>query len=373
MCIEIRKEGLCYAGKSQEAIRPVLIADQETLSSQYVFLQHLFVGLAAESCTTALVCPAQNLTGLLPAGPVELITYTPPAIPGLWRRNDDRLLAALRQFKPTVLHSLSTGKALLTRRFARRLDVPYVVTFNSLKRQLLRGFVSSKRCAAVITYTPAVALKVAKTYPALSNRIEQINMGTFAEDKCVCFPEPGRTASLVIVRPLRCESDFEPLLNAIKHLVIEGYELMVVIIGTGRAEQRIRKLLRNLGLWQIVNIIANVRSLRSVFSGADIYVQPQPAPAFDGNMLQAMSVGMAVAACASRDDELALDGQTAVVFDPADELSIYAALQRILDRPQFARQIASNAQQQIREKYSVSKMVSAFLNTYRNASQWPIN
>jgi len=62
---------------------------------------------------------------------------------------------------------------------------------------------------------------------------------------------------------------------------------------------------------------------------------------------------------------LIIDGKTAVVFDPEDELSIYGSLQRLFDRRELTRQLACGSQEYLRENYTVSKMVSDILQTYR--------
>jgi len=66
---------------------------------------------------------------------------------------------------------------------------------------------------------------------------------------------------------------------------------------------------------------------------------------------------------------LIIEGKTAVVFDPDDELSIYNCLRQLFDRREFARQLARGAQQYLRENYSVSKMISSTLQIYRDAQQ----
>jgi len=86
--------------------------------------------------------------------------------------------------------------------------------------------------------------------------------------------------------------------------------------------------------------------------------------------LEAMSVGSAVAACKGGVDDLILEDRTAVVFNPDDELSIRAGLQRLFDRQEFARQIARQAQDYVREHHSVSTMISAILQAYHQAQQW---
>jgi len=83
-----------------------------------------------------------------------------------------------------------------------------------------------------------------------------------------------------------------------------------------------------------------------------------------------MSVGSAVAACQGGVDDLIIEGRTAVIFDPNDELSIVGVLQRLLDRRDFARKTAKAAQKYLRQNYTVSKMISATLQTYHQAQQW---
>ena len=68
-------------------------------------------------------------------------------------------------------------------------------------------------------------------------------------------------------------------------------------------------------------------------------------------------------------DDLIIEDQTAVVFDPNDELSITRTLQRLLDGREFARKIANNAQEYLRNNHSVSKMISATLQVYHEVQE----
>jgi glycosyltransferase involved in cell wall biosynthesis len=80
-----------------------------------------------------------------------------------------------------------------------------------------------------------------------------------------------------------------------------------------------------------------------------------------------MSVGSAIAGCRGGVDDLIIEDETAVVFDSNDELSIMRTLQRLLDRHEFARQIAGTAQQYVRENHTVSRMISTILGIYDEA------
>ena len=91
------------------------------------------------------------------------------------------------------------------------------------------------------------------------------------------------------------------------------------------------------------------------------------ATAFNPLLLEAMSAGATVAGCKGGVEDLIIKGQTAVVFDPDDELSIYGSLQQLLNKREMARQLARGAQEHLRENYTVSKMVSSILQTYSEA------
>ena len=80
-----------------------------------------------------------------------------------------------------------------------------------------------------------------------------------------------------------------------------------------------------------------------------------------------MSVGAAVAACKGGVDDLMIEDQTALLFDPNDEMSILRALRQFLDRRELARQMAEASLEYLREIHSVSQMVSATIKVYRGA------
>jgi glycosyltransferase involved in cell wall biosynthesis len=354
----------------KKSLRPALIVSEKTFSEYSIFLEHLLVGLVDESIPVVLVCPANcNLASVVPPS-VRVIRHPAFNLPLLWRQNRSRLVEQLSDFKPTVLHCLCQSKAPLARQLAWQLDLPYLLMVNSLQKQFGRLFISSSRCAKIIVPAESIAANVAKLYPAFAERIERINIGTFTSETSSCFHQPRWLASMVTAHPLDNESDFENLFGAVKHLAIDGYEFMLVVTGGGRAEKRVWKLLTLLGLSQIVTIVPRLEMLRQVLAAGDIFIQPQPNNAFNPLLLEAMSVGAAVAACKGGVDELIIEDKTAVVFDPADELSIYGTLQRLFDRRELAQKIAAAAQQYLRENHTVSQMVSSTLHAYHDAQNW---
>jgi glycosyltransferase involved in cell wall biosynthesis len=359
----------------KKSLRVALIASQRTLDAYAAFLEHLVVGLADESIPVALVCPPSTDVDTVISGTASVIRYPLFELPFTEHLNRRILIERLAQFEPAVLHCLCESKAAITMYLAGEFNMPYVLSANSLRQQWRRLSISPAWCAGIIVPTKSVAESVGNAYPHFTDRINQINIGTFVEDDIKCFSSSSRLASIIVAPAggtLDNADDFENLFNAIRHLMIDRYEFMVVVVGEGRAEGQLRKLSTALGLSQVVTIVPRLKpwpaSLRR--AAGDIFIQPQPGFAFNPLLLEAMSVGTAVAACKGGVDDLIIEGQTAVVFDPDDQLSIKSTLQGLLDRRDFARKIAKGAQQYLRKNHTVSKMISAMLQSYGDAAQW---
>jgi len=349
--------------------RVALIASERTVCEHSTFLQHLLVGLADESIPAALVGPPRWDKGSVFAMAAELIEHPVFDVPFMGRLNTWLLAERLARFKPTVLHCLCETKASVAKHLARRLDIPYVLTVNSLRRRWSPLPVSPTHCAKIIVPAKSIAADMAKIHPRFADRIEQINVGTFVADTPGCFSEPSQLATLVTAHRFDNSDEFENLFGVVRHLLIHGYEFMMVVVGGGRAERQLWKLLAALGLLPIVTLVPRGIPWRSLLASGDIFIRPQPSTVFDPLLLEAMSLGVAVAACRGGVDDLIIQDQTALVFDQNDDLSILRTLQRLLDRREVARQIAGTALEHLRKNHSVSTMISATVQVYRALSR----
>ena len=353
----------------KEEIRPALLVDRISLRRYSGGLRHFLVALADEPCSAAIICPPDIDTESVLCPAVELIGYPLIRIPLFIRQNRSVLMQRLEKFKPTILHCIGSGKARLARIISRHLDIPYVVTFNRVERKLFKPFINPRHCTALVASSKAISDYLKKAYPRYGLRIRHINFGTFIEDNVACFSKDHRVASLIVAQPLKNVKDFEPLLNAIRHLVLDGNEFVLGIIGTGPAERKLYQLIRYLGLSQIVSLIPDMQPLRSVFAGADIFIQPSCTSDFNARLLEAMSVGMAVATCRKCIDDMLIPDRTAAFFDSNDELSIYDCLSVLLSKQAFAIKIATNGQDYLRKNHTVSRMTNALIQTYLSAQE----
>jgi glycosyltransferase involved in cell wall biosynthesis len=350
-----------------KSVRPALIISKHTIAMYSPLLEHLLVGLASESIPVILVCPSDYDVDSMAHGAVEVIRQPAIDLPLIMWLNGEKLAQRLAAFKPTVLHCLCESKGSLTKQISNLLDLPYVLTVNSIRQKWQHLPLSSKHCLKMITPARSIAASIAATYPKFADRLEQINAGTFVEESAGCFTDTRRLPSVIAVAHHGDEGQFKNLLAAVKSLVDEDYQLMLFITATGHTETTLRKSINQQRLSQTVIIIPELKPWRVLLTAADIFIQPAPSNYFNLLLLEAMSLGTAVVACKGGVDDFIIDGRTAAIFDPTDELGLKKTIQHLLDNPRFARRLAAGAQQYLKENHTVTAMVSSILRIYSEA------
>lgn len=350
-------------------VKPVLIVSQRTLSDYSICLRHLLVGLADESVPVGIVCPAGSSVESLVPLPIEVIKHPVYELPLLWLQSRRILLERLVKFGPTVLHCLCESKAAFTRQLSRLMDLPYVLTINSLQRRNTPFQISNNRCVKIIVPIESIAQSITKKNAKLAKHVEQINMGTFVDDEPCCFNEQSELANLVTSFLGESEKGFEQFLKAVKRLAADGYKFMLVIMSEGGAERKLRKMLSDPVFSEIAVVVPRLEPWRSVLTAGDIYIRPVASYSFEPLLIEAMSVGNAVAACKGGAADFILAERTAAVFNEGNEASIYETLRDLMEDREKAKRLARSAQEYLRKRHTVSAMVSATLKIYQQAQE----
>jgi hypothetical protein len=350
-------------------VRPVLLVDEGVYRNYAVYLRRILVGLGGTAHASAVVCPGDIDTSAVICPTVEKIEY--PALRlGIFKSTNQRiLLERLARFKPTLIHAFSPGQVELAAFLSEAIEIPFVVTFHGSPGRWHRCGKAISEAACVMAPSKVLIERASAMYPAIRGRIEHVPIGSYVEDTCACFSRANRPASLIAVHPLEEARLFEPLLGAVRHLALDGVELMLVLMGTGKAERAIRRQIRAMGLTPAVTIVPPMRPLRTVLAGADVFLHLKDCGQFNAQMLEAMGVGLAVAGASDQTSGLLTDGQTAALWDGTDELSIYGCLKRLLGQRDTARRLALNGQAFLQQQCGVSCMVDKVLAVYTATQQ----
>jgi glycosyltransferase involved in cell wall biosynthesis len=67
--------------------------------------------------------------------------------------------------------------------------------------------------------------------------------------------------------------------------------------------------------------------------------------------------------------DLVTDGQTGLLFPVGDPTQLAALTRRVLDEPQWARQLGQAARAWMQQEFSVEKMVERYMHLYQSIAQ----
>jgi glycosyltransferase involved in cell wall biosynthesis len=348
-------------------IRPLIVSDGGTIRRYCSSLRHLLFGFEAQGIPSAIVVPpASDIESFLFPG-VRIIEHPVLRFPLFYRQNRKRLIERVEEIKPSVIHCYGTSKMLLARSIAKHFGIPEVITIDSARIGRLARIIINRDFEKIIVPSNKITERLKNNFS--QEKISQVNIGTFADENCSCLSSANRLPSIMVLGQFDRFSDYEPLLGAIRHLTVDGYEFVAVFMGRGRAERQIRDFINQTGLVQTVSITPMIRPLQAVFRGCDIFIHSCCFGKFDPAVIDAASAGLAIAADRNNAEEFLRDGSTAVLFDGSDELSIYSAIQKLLDDKAFARSIATAAQEHLRSNNSISSMVSDLLKIYSEVAK----
>ena len=227
----------------------------------------------------------------------------------------------------------------------------------------------ARHASALLAPFQYIADHLSRQWPMLRERIRVIHPGCYVEDECACFAERDRRASVLHIGPLDRLEALEPLLQAIRHLVLDGVEFAFGIIGTGPAEMAVRKRIRALGLLPVVTLAPSLRPLRSLLAGCDIFVHLSNTAGCTMALMEAMSMGVAITGKGDPGGELLRDQETAALFDDQNEIHIYSVLKKMLLQREWTRKLAQEAQECLRRDYRVSRMLESLTALYREVQE----
>ena len=348
----------------EKVCRPILFVEADLLRLYPSFFRSTLVGLISSTGRPALAGPFQSDFYKVLCPTIEVFEY--PRFWQIWKhgRGMRCFWEALQQYRPTVLHGVWPAHARLLNFLSHQIGVPYVLSFFEFPTGIRRLIYPFEGAAALLAASEPITESLRHSGSKGDRQIYTVRPGCYVEDTCACFAEPNRLPSLVSVHPLNKAEEVEPFLQALRHLRLDGFEFFAAILGSGRAEHTVRRRIQMLGLSSIMSVVPIEESIHDVLCGADIFVYLRTQKRYDPLLLEVMGAGLAVAGAADPIGQLLQDGRTAVLFDPDDELSIYAALKKLLSRPEWARHLALAAQDYVRRNHPVSGMIEHLVKIY---------
>jgi len=194
---------------------------------------------------------------------------------------------------------------------------------------LFQSAVSSHRLIAVSHNTKRDLLHY---YPVQANAIDVIHHGV--DPSFFAIPRsPANT--LLCVSTLHPHKNVERLVRVFGALHARYPELRLVLAGIrGFATARIEETIATTGAAHAIEITGwlELDALRELYSRALAFVYPSTFEGFGMPVLEAMAAGIPTA-CSDIPPLREVAGGTALLFDPRDDASMHAALERVVTAP----------------------------------------
>ncbi len=181
--------------------------------------------------------------------------------------------------------------------------------------------------------------------------------------------KPPQTAEITLLHigGLIPSRDQRTLLDALAILRQQRLGVRLVIIGDGEERANLITHSRRLGISDHVNFRGYVDDVSEDLLAAAIYINPAIAEGFGIAVAEAMlSATPVVVADAGAHPELIEHSRTGILYRPHDSADLASAIRSLIDAPETARSIASNARNAALERFAPATFVESYLSILRS-------
>ncbi len=344
-------------------VNAVLCVDREAFDRFGRVLRHLSVGLVDQAVNLRLLSCDPSVEKLA-LGPVQTVVHQRIGWPVAERRTE-ALLDTLSSRPPTVVHALSGASYRVAGAIAEAFDTDLVFQVTSLKDCDAIANFAGPLVGRFVVLSPALATVLEEQLKIPEDRINVIRPGVLASQRIACFADPQRIPTLLCFSPFERGSGVDRLIKAVNYLRKREHAFMLFLLGAGRQESVLRRMIHERKLLSCVTFAHPVEGLNQILQNADIFVRPSKATAFTDDGLQAMGAGMAVVTLASSICDHFRNGETAVICEKAEAEPLANTIEQLLRDRSGTRHLATSAREYVRTHHTISRMAECTADVYR--------
>lgn len=343
-----------------------LCVDPLSLRRFRAMLRYLCVGLLDVAAQVRLVTSSPEAESLM-LGSVQQVFYRESFWP-FRRHHLARVLQALAGRAPNIVHGFSHRSLHMAVAIARRFNAHLVL--HALGMDDAEAFARPRSCPIerVIAVSQPIFDAIAEGGAVERERLNLVRPGLLAGEGPTCFTQSQRIPTILCTSQLIPPNGVDRLLEALRLVREHGHDFMAFLTGSGPMEHELRKTARATGLASAVTFAEPLGEAKQIMAGADIFVRPAIEGSPSVRTLQAMGAGMAVVTIQGGAADAYLHEVTGLVCPDARPTTLAAAIERLLIDHSFARTLATQAVQHIKQHHSVSAMCEALVQIYYDLS-----
>ncbi len=340
-------------------MKVTLVADRLTYNGRSTYALHLARGLKESGVDLRFCLPGGELRPQLDDLNIEnyIIKYNFFSF--------RRLVSFLAEFQPDILHITSEHALAVGRRIARHLRRSFVVSVHDL---LEVSGLSVGGAQAVVVTNEALREVLVNRFEVPKSKIRLIPRGVdlslfdlapvSLNDR---LPVVGCVGRLV---PGKGQDHF---IKAARRVLDNGFEALFLLVGEGKEEGKLRRLIRELDLTEFVTISPPIPDPRKVYRAIDIVVVPTVQAAGSTTALEAMAARRpVVASCVGDLIHLVRNEENGLTVEPGNSESLARAIIRLLADPDFAKRLGEKARQFVSARYPLTRMIEGTLALYQD-------
>ena len=209
-------------------------------------------------------------------------------------------------------------------------------------------------------------------YTIFNNKlgIESCVKNGFNRDKCIYIPnalhpipeaidrinKDDKTIKILSVGRFEQVKNYPFALSIIKELLKQNIEITYIIIGWGKEEETIRKLISKYGINNSVQVVINPSNLNDYYKGADLFLQTSKFEGLSNTIMEAMSFSIPVIATNVGDNKELIKNDYSGYFisDYNSELFINK-INYLIENPEKRIAFGLNAYNRLNANFSLSK------------------
>lgn len=165
---------------------------------------------------------------------------------------------------------------------------------------------------------------------------------------------------------------FHVALKALRHLIIQGMNVKLIVVGTGDYLQQLQKMVYKIRLQEHVifaGLIENNR-ITEYYNGADIVLNPSlTAEGSSYVVLEAMACGkLVIASRVGGIKSIIVDGKNGLLVNPGFESELSNKIRLLINNKSLAKRLSEAARRSILKKFDIDRMVDDTLTVMKKVA-----
>lgn len=159
------------------------------------------------------------------------------------------------------------------------------------------------------------------------------------------------------------------LIEVVNRLVQRHPRLVLVLVGGGTDERKLRQQVERAGLSKHVYFTGPLADAPRLFPILDLYVSASRGEGLPLSLLEAMACGLPVVATrVTGQVDVVVDGVTGLLTRPEDPDEMAEAVACLLDDARLRRQMGQAGSERVETSFNINSMVSNLVPLYRSAA-----